>query len=210
MKAFARAALVVATVVAVCFAMLQLGGRVLFSQLSRFEGTINAMFGPELVVQGLEGRWQGLNPGIFAERVRLASNELLGFDFELDLIESLGRNRVVARRMTIADGRLTIEKTGAGWQLDGASDGPGFDALALFTHSDEVWIRGSVFAREGRRTAALYLESWLINVEGRHRFTIRVQAEPNCTDCALVVEGDITKNGSRRCQSRCPIVFAGQ
>ena len=184
-----------ATVVAVCFAMLQLGGRALFSQLSRFEGTINAMFGPDLVVQGLEGRWQGLNPGIFAGRVRLSSNELLGFDFELDLIESLGRNRVVARRMTIADGRLTFEKTGAGWHMEGASDGPAFDALALFAHSDEVWVRGSVFAREGRRTAALYLESWLINVAGRHRFTIRAQSEPNCTGCALVVEGDITENG---------------
>ena len=184
-----------ATVVAVCFAMLQLGGRVLFSQLARFEGTINAMLGPDFVVQGLEGRWQGLNPGVFAERVRFSSNELLGFDFELGLIESLRRNRVVARRITIADGRLTFEKSGAGWRLEGASDGPAFDALALFAHSDEVWVRGSVFAREGRRTAALYLESWLINVEGRHRFTIRVQSEPNCTDCALVVEGDITENG---------------
>lgn len=196
MKSLARATLVVATVIAVCFALLQIGGRVLFSQLQRFEGTVNAMFGPDLVVQGLEGRWQGFNPGIFAERVRFRSGELVGFDFELDLIESLGRNRVVARRMTVADGRLVFEKTGAGWQLEGTTGGPALDALALFAYSDEVWIRGRVFAREGHRTAALYVESWLINVAGGHRFSVRVQSEPNCTDCALAIEGDITEHGT--------------
>ena len=185
----------VATAIAVCFALLQVGGRTLFYQLHRFEGTINALLGPEVRVQGLEGRWRGLNPGIFAERASFPGGELTGFDFELDLIESLERNRVVARRMTIADGRLVFEKSGAGWRLAGASDGPGLDALALFTYSDEVWVRGRVFAREGRRTAALYVESWLINVGGRHRFSVSVQSEPNCTDCALAVEGDITEGG---------------
>ena len=184
-----------ATAIAVCFALLQVGGRVLFYQLHRLEDTINATFGPDFLVQGLEGRWQGLNPGIFAERVRLPSVELIGLDFELDLVESMGRNRVVARRMTVADGRLVFEKTATGWQLAGASEGPGLDVLALFGFSDEVWVRGRVFAREGRRTAALYVESWLINVGGGHRFSIRVQSEPNCTDCALAVEGDVTENG---------------
>lgn len=191
----ARATLVVATAIAVCFALLQVGGRVFFHQLHRFEGTLNTWLGPEVRLEGLEGRWRGLNPGIFAERVRFAGGELVGFDFELDLIESLGRNRVVARRMTVADGRLVFDKTDAGWRLAGASDGPGLDALALFTYSDEVWIRGRLFAREGRRTAALYVESWLINVAGGHRFSIRAQSEPNCTDCALAIEGDVIEGG---------------
>ena len=185
----------VATAIAVCFALLQVGGRTLFYQLHRFEGTINAWLGPEVRLQGLEGRWQGLNPGIFAERLRFPGGELTGFDFELDLIESLGRNRVVARRVTVADGRLVFEKTGAGWRLEGASDGPGLDALPLFTYSDEVWVRGRVFAREGNRTATLYVESWLINVGGGHRFSVRVQSEPNCTDCALAIEGDVREGG---------------
>ena len=195
MKALARATLVVATAIAVFFASLQVGGRVLFDQLHRFEGTINAWLGPEVRLQGIEGRWRGLNPGFFVERLRFAGGELTGFDFELDLAESLGRNRVVARRMTVADGRLVFEKTGAGWRLAGAAEGPGLDTLALFTHSDEVWVRGRVFAREGRRTAALYVESWLINVGGGHRFSFRAQSEPNCTDCALAVEGDVTEGG---------------
>ena len=185
----------VATAIAVCFALLQVGGRTLFHQLHRFEGTINAWLGPEVRLQGLEGRWQGLNPGIFAERLRFPGGEITGFDFELDLIESLGRNRVVARRVTVADGRLVFEKTGAGWRLEGASGGPGLDALALVTYSDEVWVRGRVFAREGHRTATLYVESWLINVGDGHRFSFRVQSEPNCTDCALAIEGDVTEGG---------------
>ncbi|MDE0441933.1 MAG: DUF3971 domain-containing protein [Gammaproteobacteria bacterium] len=191
----ARATLVVATVIAVCFAMLQVGGRTLFYQLHRFEGTLNAWLGPEVRLQGLEGRWRGLNPGLFAEHVRFPGGELIGFDFELDLMESLGRNRVVARRMTVADGRLVFQKSGAGWRLGGGPDGPGLDALALFTYSDEVWVRGRIFAREGRRTAALYVESWLINVGGRHRFSVRMQSEPNCTDCALAIDGDVTEGG---------------
>ena len=194
-RGLARATLVVVTVIAVCFALLQVGGRTLFYQLHRFEGTINAWLGPEVRLQGLEGRWQGLNPGIFAERLRFPGGELIGLDFELDLIESLGRNRFVARRVTVADGRLVFEKTGAGWRLEGTSDGPGLDGLALFTYSDEIWVRGTVFAREGRRTAALYVESWLINVGGGHRFSFRVQSEPNCTDCALAIEGDVTEGG---------------
>ena len=185
----------VATVVAVCFAVLQVGGRVLFYQLHRFEDTVNAMFGPGFLVQGLQGRWQGLNPGIFADRVHLASGELIGFDFELDLMESLGRNRVVARRMTVSDGRLVFEKTGGGWQLAGGSAGAGLDALALFAFSDEVWVRGRVIAREGRRTAALYGEAWLINVGGGHRFAVSVQSEPNCADCAIAIEGDVIEDG---------------
>ena len=185
----------VATAIAVCFALLQVGGRTLFYQLHRFEGTINAWLGSEVRLQGLEGRWQGLNPGIFVERLRFPGGELTGFDFELDLIESLERNRVVARRMTVADGRVAFEKTGAGWRLGGASDGPGLDALALFTYSDEVWVRGRIYAREGRRTATLYVESWLINLGRRHRFSVSVQSEPNCTDCALAIEGDVTEGG---------------
>lgn len=191
----ARATLVVATAIAVCFAMLQVGGRTLFYQLHRLESTLNAWLGPEVRLQGLEGRWQGLNPGFFAERLSFPGGELIGLDFELDLIESLGRNRVVARRVTVADGRLVFEKTSTGWRREGASDGPGLDALALFTYSDEVWVRGRVFAREGRRTAPLYVESWLINVGGGHRFSFRVRSEPNCTDCALAIEGDVTEGG---------------
>ena len=196
MKSLARATLVLATVVAVCFAFLQVGGRLLFHELHRLEDSINATLGPELLVQGLEGSWQGLNPAIFAARVRLPAGELIGLDFELDLIESLRRNRIVARRMTVADGRVEFEKTGTQWRLAAAQGGPGVDAFALLTYSDEIWLRGRIFVREGRRTAALYVESWFINVGGGHRFSVRVRSEPNCTDCALAIEGDVATDGA--------------
>ena len=195
MKSLARATLVTATVVAVCFALLQVGGRVLFSNLERFEGTISGLFGPDVVVQGLEGRWRGLNPGVFAERIRFRGGTLEGFDFELDLIESLGRNRVVARRMTVADGRVAFERTGAGWRLEGASEGPAWDVLPFLVYSDEVWFSGRIDAREAGRTATVYVESWFINVAKGHRFSVNLQSEPNCADCALAVEGDITEDG---------------
>ena len=193
---FFHAAFLAVTIVVGCFAALQLAGRVLFSQLPRIEGTINALIGQGIVLEGLEGRWRGLNPGVFAERVSFPAGELVGFDFELDLIESLARNRVVARRMTVVDGRVVFEKTPAGWRAQGwRPDRADLDAESLFLHSDQVWIRGRVVARDQDRTAAMHIESWLINVDGGHRFSIRMQSEPNCNDCALAIEGDITDDG---------------
>ena len=192
MNRLAQTAVLFAAVVAVCFAAVQLGGRAFFWQLPRFEGAVNALLDSRgIVVEGLEGRWRGLNPGLFATRIRFPAGEIVGVDFELDLIESLARNRVVARRMTIADGFLTVRNRESGWLLDGGGAATGFDVAALFWHSDQVWMRGRLVARGGGDAGILYAESMLTNSDGRHRFHLQVQTQDGCADCALVVDGDI-------------------
>ena len=185
-----------ATVIAVCFALVQTAGRVLFWQLPRFEPAVNVLLESSgVAVAGLRGGWRGLNPSVFAASVWFPAGEMTGFDFELDLLESLGRNRVVARRMTIADGHLTVERTPDGWRLPGARGG-GFDARALLAYSDQIWLRGRLEFRDGVHAGTLHVESMLANQDGMHRFAVHVQSEPGCEDCALIVAGDLAAGGA--------------
>jgi len=202
LKKLATTAAVLATVVAVCFATMQLGGRLLCWQLPRLEGVVNRLLASRgVAVHGIEGRWHGLNAGFFAEWARFPAGEAFGLDFELDLVESLVRNRVVARRLTVADGHLAFEKTVDGWRLRG-SEGPNMgDATALLLHSDEVWLRGRLVAQDGGREAAVHVEAMLINEDREHRFHVSVQSEPNCVDCALTVDGTIHEGGAGAAQA---------
>ena len=192
MSPLARFAALVATTVAVCFAAVQLSGRALFAQLPHFEGALNSLLAERgIQVEGLRGRWHGLNPGVFIERLWFPAGEASGFDFELDLLESLGRNRVVARRMTVADGHLTLARTAAGWRLEGQRADGELDVRTFFLHSDQVWLRGRLMFRDGPKTAGLQVDTMWINQNARHRFHVHLQPDTRCDDCALLVEGDV-------------------
>ncbi len=191
-----RTAAIIATIVAICFALLQLGGRALFWQLPRFEATINTLLASRgIVVKGLEGRWNGLNPGLFAASIRFPAGELTGFELELDVIESLGRNRIVAHRASLAEGNVTFVKTATGWRLQGGPETSGFDVATFLMHSDQVWLHGRITARDGTHDVTMHIESMHINQDGRHQFHFSAQSDPRCADCALMVEGDITDGG---------------
>lgn len=198
MKKLATTAVVLATVIAVCFAALQVGGRALCWQLPRLEGALNGLLASHgFAVRGIESRWHGLNFGFFAQWARFPAGEAFGIDFELDVVESLMRNRVVAHRFTVADGHLVFEKTADGWRLRGSKATDAGDAQALLLHSDEVWLRGRLLAHdEHGREAALHVETMLVNQGDEHRFHVTAQGEPNCNDCALTVNGTIRENGT--------------
>ena len=199
MKAWLGLMATTITIVAVCFALLQVAGRVAFAWLPNLQDSINdTLVSRGIVVEGLKGRWQGLNLGFYIDRVRLPAGELHGVDFELDLLESLGRNRLVAHRLTVADGHLTLEKGRAGWQLRGAAGNGDFDAFAFFAHSDQVWVRGRLILRNGDDAEALHVESMLVNQDGDHRFQAHLQTASNCRGCALTLVGDIPDRGAGR------------
>ena len=97
MKALLRTAFIVSTVLAVCFALVQVGCRIAFWQSPRLEAAINGALADQgIALRGLEGRWNGINPGIYADRITFPAGEAVGVDVEIDVLESLGRNRVVA------------------------------------------------------------------------------------------------------------------
>lgn len=199
MKGWLGLAATTATVAAICFALLQVAGRIAFAQLPGLQGAINgALAARGVVVEGLRGRWQGLNPGVYVDRLRLPEGELRGIDFELDVLESLGRNRLVARRLTVADGHLTLEKGRAGWQLAGSAGDGEFDAFAFLAHSDEVWLHGRLMLRNGNERAVLRIESMLVNQDDEHRFQVHLQTASDCADCALTLTGDVPVRGPGR------------
>ena len=197
MSALLRTAFLIATIAAVSFAVVQVVGRVVFWQLPHLESALNDVLADQgVAVQGVEGHWNGINPGLYADRIDFPAGQARGLDFELDLLESLGRNRIVARRLTVADAQVAFDKTAMGWQLRGASGASGFDLRALLTHSDEVWLRGRIGLFGPSLAGTIHVESMLINQDGNHRFHIGVQTGASCPDCALTIDGDITADGS--------------
>lgn len=196
MNALLRTAFLIATIAAICFALVQVVCRVVFWQLPRLEGALNDVLADQgIAVQGIEGRWNGINPGLYADRIDFPAGQASGLDFELDLLESLGRNRFVARRLTIADGSIAFDKTAMGWQLRGGSGTGGLDLGALLTHSDEVWMRGRIGLFGPSLAGTIHVESMLINQDGNHRFHIGLQTGAGCPDCALTIDGDIAADG---------------
>lgn len=196
MKALLRTAFIVSTVLAVCFAVVQVGCRIAFWQSPRLEAAINGALADQgIALRGLEGRWNGINPGIYADRITFPAGEAVGVDVEIDVLESLGRNRVVARRLTVADSRIAFDKTPAGWRLRGTSGPSGFDLAAFVTHSDQVWLRSRVGLHDSQAAAELHVESMLINQDGNHRFHVGVRTGASCADCALTMDGDIDDGG---------------
>lgn len=196
--ALARAAPVLAAGVvalAVCFALAQWVGRGVAWQLPRLESVANRVLAPwEVRVGGLEGRWRGINPGVFMARLEVPAGQVAGLDFELDLLESIWRQRIVARRLTVADGHLLIARTAAGWRLPGAGDGS-FDVVDFLRHSDEVWVRGQLRFEDGPRAETLDVEAMVVNRDRQHRFFFYLHSGSGCAECALTVSGDVDEAG---------------
>lgn len=186
---------VTATAFTACFALFQLGGRAIAWQLPHLEPVVNRLLAQRATVAGLEGRWQGLNPGLFVGQLTLPAGEIQGIDFELDLFESVRRLQLIARRLTVADGHLTVVKTADGWRLRGAGGGT-LDVPGLLRFSDEVWARGQVRLEDGARADTVDLEAMVANRDRQHRFYFYLHSGSGCAECAITVTGDIEQEGS--------------
>jgi uncharacterized protein YhdP len=118
-------------------ALFQVSGRLMFTVLDELEVGVNQWLSPQQVVlSGLEGDWRGINPIVNVERVEMPAGYLEGVHVEIDWLESLIRNRLVARRISLTDGRLELERTDEGWRLVGASGGAAIDPFDTVYHSD--------------------------------------------------------------------------
>ena len=196
MNAFTRLAAILLCAVAVCFAVVQLGGRAVFAQLPRLEGTLNDVLAERgLRVQGLQGRWRGLNPGVFIAHVWFPAARPAASTSSSTCSRASAAIALWRGGMTVADGQLTFERTDAGWRLQGQGTQGGFDARTLLYHSDQVWIRGRLVFRDGDRAGALHVDTMWINQNAAHRFHTLLQPESRCEGCALLADGDIADGG---------------
>ena len=185
MAVLARTALLLATALAVCFALMQVGGRLLFAHLDRFEDRVNAYLEKSgAAIGGLEGSWRYLNPSVSAATLSFAGGDLQELTVELDVPESLWRNRLVARRLHVRSARLRFVPTDSGWRFDGK---PGDMELEdFFRHSDELELAGRIEFAGHSSTGTLYAQVAATNRGNRHRW--RAMIMPESATGRLLVE----------------------
>ena len=181
---------VIVTIGAVALALVQGLGRIVATQIDEIEPQINALLASRNVeLEGARGRWHVLNPVLAADRVRIGASEFSKVQIELDLLESLLRNRVVARALLIESAYVAVEETPQGWRLRGLppSDRP-FDVSGLFTHSDALEVTAQVEITRNGQSATVYAKATGRNTMGLHRLRLSLSPEPDCSECALSLE----------------------
>ena len=186
-----------ATVVAVLLALTQLAGRAAVRFLPAFEPELNTMLeGIGAEVHGIEGQWHGINPGFAVRHIRFASGDLYDVRFELDLLESLWRNRVVARRLAVADGTVEFEHNGLGWQLRGVTEPLDFDFATLAAYSDAVSATLRLRLFDAGEMQELGRLAWLgRNYNNRHSLSLTLTPPGACDSCGLLLEGEVGSDG---------------
>ncbi|MEM8767696.1 MAG: AsmA-like C-terminal region-containing protein [Pseudomonadota bacterium] len=130
------------TLAVIVLAFFQVAGRLMFVVLDQLEVGINQWLSPQqIVVSGLEGDWRRVNPIVRIEEIRLPAGHLKELEVEVDWLESLIRNRLVARSVNLAGGRLALERVDGGWRLKGALAGAGeFNPFSTLYHSDQIAV----------------------------------------------------------------------
>ena len=188
----ARPLFFVFTVLLFIVALAQLGGRVLVANLDRLEPAINELLVERgIALTGLSGSWRFFNPV-----VRISSGEVPGVRFgaawaELDMLESLARNRVVLRNAQIDDVQLSLVQVESGeWELLGQrEEAASFDWRSLLWHSDQLVAQASIsFRGQGVPASDLFIESNFSNFGGRHRGFIKMKTPNGCETCGVTAQ----------------------
>ena len=179
----------------VVVAVLQGFGRLGMWLLDDLEGAANTWLDGGATLTGLAGGWDGLNPVVSARRIDTPAGWVEQVTVELDLVESLRRNRPVLERLLIENAELRLERTDAGWRLAGmpAVD-PEFDWGTMVGDSDEIRFAGR-FAVAGTAGGDLALELRGVNRDGTHSYDLSV-GRPDCAGaCRLEVHWRVRDGG---------------
>ena len=91
-------------------AIIQLTGRVGIHFIAQLEAPINKLLEENgIEIRKLSGYWQRANPVVNIGQVVTSSGHLSDVILEIDLLESLARNRFVARNFSIDSGYLEFD-----------------------------------------------------------------------------------------------------
>lgn len=185
-----------AAVAAVCAAAMQGGGRLLVAALPELEPRVNAWLATrDVTVHGLWGSWRNLNPILGAESLTLPGAQFHDIALELDVAESLWRNRIVARRFAVGDALLRLEEGPSGWGLEGAAAGSAPDLEAFFRHSDEVRLEARVEFLGNGSAGVVDVAFSALNEAPAHRWRAELSTDPACGDCYARLEADVRQTG---------------
>ena len=182
-------------------ALFQVSGRLLFQLLDELELPANQwLSGQQIKLTGLHGGWRGLNPVVRIDRIDFPSGYVAGIHLEVDWVESLIRNRLVAQRLSISDGYLILEQTQTGWRLLGAKGESSFDPSQFLYHSDQLTLAARLgFITKEMDTPGfasdIALRYEAANRGGIHRHRLVVENSPEqCVGaCSVRLELDLTE-----------------
>lgn len=183
------------TLAMLVLAVFQVSGRLMFAFLDDLQAGVNQWLAPQdVVVHGLEGDWHGVNPVVRIARITLPAGELHGVEVELDWLESLVRNRLVARQVSLEGGRLLLERTAAGWRLLGAGKPADFNPFATLYQSDQIDVALSLgfVGEDGVAHDAddLLFRYRATNRGGEHRHRLSID-NPDCAArCRITLAAD--------------------
>jgi uncharacterized protein YhdP len=185
-----RPLFVLLTLAMLVVALFQVSGRLMFAVLDELELGVNQWLSDQrIVLTGLEGDWRGINPVVRVRRVDLPAGHLSGIRAELDWLESLIRNRVVARSVTLDEGRLVMERTADGWRLRGAAGGGSVNVFDTLYNSDELAASLRIGLAEGSGEAVpaddLLISYRATNRGGAHAHRLQVSNADCAGDCSV-------------------------
>jgi len=135
--------IIVRTLVAITMlvAMFQGAGRVGMQFLEALEPRINlALQESETRFEGLSGSWRGFNPIVNVEKLYFRGGAAKGLHLELDVFESLFRNRIVASRLRVADINVAISRNNQGRLTILDREVSDFDFASFLRYSHEIYI----------------------------------------------------------------------
>lgn len=186
-----RSLFVLITALVFGLALLLSVGRVLTWQLD--DNRANRWLNPQgLAVQGITARWRLLNPVLDIQALRLGDSELQDVVVELDWLESLLRQALVLRHLSVSDGELVVAFTELrGWHLAGMPAGQQqrrwFDTVY---ESDELQYSGLLTFVRDTDQAGIRVVAALVNRGGSHRADVTL-TDSDCVDvCGLRLQFD--------------------
>ena len=207
MNLLLRALSVFATVVVLVLAIVTTAGRIAMHYVEALAPKVDATvsrYGVE--IRDLKGSWRGFDPEISATSVRFPGGHAETVTFELDLLESLVRTSIVARRL--AAEHLTLEPVYTRdhrWTLGPPrtnASGSTFDLRALLTYSDEISLPDVVIRAQSEASdasaandllAELSLSLELKNAYGHHAGQVLVATDNEaCATCRLDARWDLS------------------
>ncbi len=178
------------TLAMIVLAFFQVSGRLLFAVLDELEVAVNQWLSPQqILISGLEGDWRQINPVVRIAAIDLPAGSLKDVHVEIDWLESLVRNKIVLRYVSLTEGRLLLANEGGGWRLLGAQAGGDFNPFSTLYHSDQIdlnLIIGFVGA-EGEADEAddLMLRYQATNRGGEHRHRLSIANRVCAGDCEV-------------------------
>lgn len=186
-----RSLFVFVTALTLGLALVLCVGRVLTWQLD--DDRANRWINPQgLAVEGINARWRLLNPVLDIQVLRLGDSRLQDVVVELDWVESLLRQALVLRHLSVGDGELVVAFTDLrGWHLSGM---PATEQqLSWFDtvyESDELQYSGLLSFVRGDDAEGFRVAAALVNRGGSHRADVTL-TDPNCVDeCGLHLQFD--------------------